>query len=236
MKHWYRGMTLVIGLLAVVSAAGCQAKEKVSEDTVTVQMEKAVAETKAEAVLEKKKIALTFDDGPHPIYTEQMLQVLEEKQVKASFFLLGENIELYPEVVEQISKAGHLIGNHTYHHVQITGLSKEEAFEEIQLTSDRIEELTGQGTEYVRPPFGTWNSGLEEELDLIPVMWSVDTLDWTTRNVDWIVAKVQKEVGENDIILMHDSYKSTVQAVERLIPLLEAEGYEFVTVDEVLMD
>lgn len=183
-----------------------------------------------------KKIALTFDDGPHPVYTEEMLEVLEEARVPATFFLLGQNIEGNEEVVRDIAENGHLIGNHTFHHVQITGLPKEQAYEEIDQTSRLIEQLTGKGTEYVRPPFGTWNEGLESNLDLIPVMWTIDTLDWTTKNVDTIVNHVVKNAGENDIILMHDSYKSTVQAVERIISLLKAEGFEFVTVDEVLFD
>ena len=185
---------------------------------------------------EKKRIALTFDDGPHPIYTPQMLELLKEEQVPATFFLLGENVELYGDVVKEIAKEGHLIGNHTYHHVQITSLSLEEACKEIQETSDLIEELTGTGTEYVRPPFGTWNEELEERLNLIPVMWSIDTKDWTTQNVDWIVRETVKHAEDHGIILMHDSYQSTVEAVERIIEQLEAEGFEFVTVDEIIMD
>lgn len=185
---------------------------------------------------EKKRIALTFDDGPHPIYTPQMLELLKEEQVPATFFLLGENVELYGDVVKEIAKEGHLIGNHTYHHVQVTSLSLEEACKEIQETSDLIEELTGTGTEYVRPPFGTWNEELEERLDLIPVMWSIDTKDWTTQNVDWIVRETVKHAEDHDIILMHDSYQSTVDAVKRVIEQLEAEGFEFVTVDEIIMD
>lgn len=185
---------------------------------------------------EKKRIALTFDDGPHPIYTPQMLKLLKEEQVPATFFLLGENVELYGDVVKEIAKEGHLIGNHTYHHVQVTSLSLEEACKEIQETSDLIEELTGTGTEYVRPPFGTWNEELEERLNLIPVMWSIDTKDWTTQNVDWIVRETVKHAEDHDIILMHDSYQSTVDAVKRVIEQLEAEGFEFVTVDEIIMD
>ena len=185
---------------------------------------------------EKKRIALTFDDGPHPIYTPQMLELLKEEQVPATFFLLGENVELYGDVVKEIAKEGHLIGNHTYHHVQVTTLSLDEACKEIQETSDLIEELTGTGTEYVRPPFGTWNEELEERLDLIPVMWSIDTKDWTTQNVDWIVREAVKHAEDHDIILMHDSYQSTVDAVKRVIEQLEAEGFEFVTVDEIIMD
>lgn len=196
-----------------------------------------ISEEKSElAVRESKKIALTFDDGPHPVYTQEMLDLLEKEQVPATFFLLGQNVELYGDLVKEISDEGHLIGNHTYHHVQITTLPADQAYEEIDKTSSLIEALTGKGTEYVRPPFGTWNEGLESKLDLIPVMWTIDTLDWTTQNVDWIVNQVVKDAKENDIILMHDSYKSTVQAVERIITLLEADGFEFVTVDEVLFD
>lgn len=188
------------------------------------------------AETESKKIALTFDDGPHPVYTRRMLEVLEEQQVPATFFLLGQNIEKYGEVVKEISEAGHLIGNHTYHHVQITTMPAEQAYEEIVQTNLLIENLTGKGTEYVRPPFGTWNEGLEPRLDFIPVMWTIDTQDWMTQNADRIVSQVVKNAKDNDIILMHDSYESTVRAVERIIPLLKADGFEFVTVDETIMD
>ena len=184
----------------------------------------------------EKKIALTFDDGPHPVYTEEVLQVLSEGHVPATFFLLGQNAEEHQNLVREIDAEGHLIGNHTYHHVQVTSLPLDQACEEIQKTSDLIESLTGKGTEYVRPPFGTWSEGLEDRLNLIPVMWTIDTLDWTTENVDEIVCRVTEQAEENGIILMHDGYESTVQALERFIPLLEAEGYEFVTVDQVIMD
>ena len=185
---------------------------------------------------ETRKIALTFDDGPHPVYTEEMLKVLEQEQVPATFFLLGENAEQYGEQVRMIAEQRHLIGNHTWRHVQVTSLPKEEAEEEILAVSSLMEKLTGNGTSYVRPPFGIWDPELEEELDMIPVLWTIDTLDWTTQNVDWIVEKTVQDAGENDIILMHDSYESTVQAAERIIRRLKAEGFEFVTVDQVIMD
>ena len=135
-----------------------------------------------------------------------------------------------------IAEQGHLIGNHTWRHVQVTSLPKEEAEEEILAVSSLVEELTGNGTSYVRPPFGIWDPELEEELDMIPVLWTIDTLDWTTQNVDWIVEKTVQDAGESDIILMHDSYESTVQAAERIIRRLKAEGFEFVTVDQVIID
>ena len=232
----------MLGLLCCLAALYGRTQKIETDGKAEVQVlnredtETAHPENMEEGERETRKIALTFDDGPHPVYTEQMLEVLEEAQVPATFFLLGQNIEGHEELVKEIAEKGHLIGNHTFHHVQITGLPKEKACEEIEETSQLIEELTGKGTEYVRPPFGTWNEGLESSLDLIPVMWTIDTLDWTTQNVDSIVEHVVKNVGENDIILMHDSYKSTVQATERIISLLKAEGFEFVTVDEVLFD
>ena len=237
----FLGMTAV--LLCGMILYGRRQKAETDAETNTVMSKESERETEPEGEKEQeteeqeaKKIALTFDDGPHPVYTEQMLEVLEEAQVPATFFILGQNIEGHEELVKDIAEKGHLIGNHTFHHVQITGLPAEQAYEEIEETSQLIEELTGKSTEYVRPPFGTWNEGLESNLDLIPVMWTIDTLDWTTQNVDSIVNHVVKNAGENDIILMHDSYKSTVQATERIIRLLKADGFEFVTVDEVLFD
>ena len=232
MKRWSLGILLVMEVVWIWAAkkderAGVEPEEIIPVEHLVLPEEKKT---------EKKRIALTFDDGPHPIYTPQMLELLKEEQVPATFFLLGENVELYGDVVKEIAKEGHLIGNHTYHHVQITSLSLEEACKEIQETSDLIEELTGTGTEYVRPPFGTWNEELEERLNLIPVMWSIDTKDWTTQNVDWIVRETVKHAEDHDIILMHDSYQSTVDAVKRVIEQLEAEGFEFVTVDEIIMD
>lgn len=232
MKRWSLGILLVMAVVWIWAAkkddrAGAEPEEMIPVEHLVLPEEKKT---------EKKRIALTFDDGPHPIYTPQMLELLKEEQVPATFFLLGENVELYGDVVKEIAKEGHLIGNHTYHHVQVTSLSLEEACKEIQETSDLIEELTGIGTEYVRPPFGTWNEELEERLNLIPVMWSIDTKDWTTQNVDWIVRETVKHAEDHDIILMHDSYQSTVDAVKRVIEQLEAEGFEFVTVDEIIMD
>lgn len=235
-QRWLLGGIGLLCLGVFFSAVIVTRKTEQGAAVETVKPEEPIQEEEEETETEAKKIALTFDDGPHPVYTEEMLEVLEEAQVPATFFLLGQNIEGNEDVVKDIAENGHLIGNHTFHHVQITGLPKEQAYEEIDQTSRLIEKLTGKGTEYVRPPFGTWNEGLESNLDLIPVMWTIDTLDWTTKNVDTIVNHVVKNAGENDIILMHDSYKSTVQAVERIISLLKAEGFEFVTVDEVLFD
>ena len=104
------------------------------------------------------------------------------------------------------------------------------------MTNEVIQNITGEPVEYMRPPFGAWQKVLEERLHVFPVLWTVDPLDWTTENADEIVNKVVTEAGENDIILLHDCYKSSVEAALRIIDLLQAEGYEFVTVDELIVE
>lgn len=187
-------------------------------------------------VKEKPSIAITFDDGPSSRYTGRLLDGLKERSVKASFFLIGENAEENPVLVERIYKEGHLIGNHTYSHVQMTHLSEEAAVREIEKTDQVISAITGEHVAYMRPPFGAWQRELEVRMEVLPVLWSVDPLDWTTENVDEIVSKVVTEVEEGDIILLHDCYASSVEAALRIVDILQKEGYEFVTVDRLLID
>ena len=182
------------------------------------------------------RIALTFDDGPHSLYTPRLLEGLRERQVQATFFLIGKNIEGNEEIVKQMAEDGHLIGNHTWSHVKITDLSAEQACQEITKTSELVKSITGKDTEYVRPPFGSWDKDLECSLVLFPVLWSVDPLDWTTSNTDQVVEKVISGVKENDIILLHDCYSSSVDAALRIVDILKAEGYEFVTVDKLVLE
>ena len=239
---WKRGLLVgVIGLAAVGAAAGIRdrqiegGREMVMGDA-SGEEEGAESRSGVEPGEETKKIALTFDDGPHPRYTEELLDGLAERDVKATFFLLGQNIEGREEIIERMAREGHLIGNHTYYHVDITRLSQREACREILDTSEKITAITGQPVEYIRPPFGNWDKELECEVMMLPIFWSVDTLDWTTKNEDQIVQKVVTKIEENDIILMHDSYDSTVKAALRIVDLLQAEGYEFVTPDELILE
>lgn len=185
---------------------------------------------------ESPKIAITFDDGPSEVWTPKLLDGLKERGVKGTFFLIGQNVEKCPEVVKRLSEEGHLIGNHTYHHVEITKLSGEEAEREILDTNEAVFRITGKEVFYMRPPFGAWQRDLELEMPVLPVMWTVDPLDWTTENTDEIVNKVVTETEENDIILLHDCYKSSVEAALRIIDILQKEGFEFVTVDELIMN
>lgn len=183
-----------------------------------------------------KKIALTFDDGPHPFYTEQLLNGLRERDAKATFFITGENVETYPEIVKKIHEEGHLIGNHTYSHTQLTSRNQEKFKQEIIKTNEVIKEVTGEDTIYVRPPYGSWNKEFEKELNMFPVLWTIDPLDWCSNDVSCIVKNVCAKAEENDIILMHDQYKSTITAALKIVDELQSRGYEFVTVDELMFD
>ncbi len=189
-----------------------------------------------EVVTEYKKIALTFDDGPHPYYTEQLLDGLKERGVVATFFVTGEHAKLHPEVIQRMSEEGHLIGNHTYSHMQLKSNNREQFKTELIETNEVIEDITGDEVVYVRPPYGTWDKSFEKELNMIPVLWTIDPLDWCSDNVACVVSKVTDKVEENDIILMHDYYESTVTAALKIVDELKEEGYVFVTVEEILFD
>lgn len=186
--------------------------------------------------VEAPKIALTFDDGPSAAWTPALLDGLKERGVKATFFLIGENADKNPEIVKRMAEEGHLIGNHTYHHVELTKVSENEARLELADTSAVIARITGKEPEYMRPPFGAWQRKLEQEIQMLPVLWTIDPLDWTTENQDEIVNKVVTEAEENDIILLHDCYKSSIEAGLRIVDILQEEGFMFVTVDELLLN
>lgn len=185
---------------------------------------------------EIKKIALTFDDGPHPFYTEQLLDGLKERGVHATFFVTGEHAKLHPDVIRRMQEEGHLIGNHTYSHIQLKDSNREEFRQELIKTNEVIEGITGEEVMFVRPPYGTWDKSFEKELNMFPVLWSVDPLDWCSSNADCIARKVEENAGENDIILLHDYYETSVTAALEIVDELMEEGYTFVTVDEILLD
>lgn len=182
-----------------------------------------------------KKIALTFDDGPHPLYTPELLEGLKERNVVATFFVTGENASLYPELIEEMEEDGHLIGNHTYHHVQLTSVGEDIFRMELEETNRVVEDITGKEVLFARPPFGDWSKELEQEMEMIPVLWDIDPLDWCTYNVETIVRKVLSKAEENAIILMHDEYATSIEAALEIVDKLLEEGYTFVTVDEIVM-
>lgn len=184
---------------------------------------------------DRPEVALTFDDGPDIRYTPLLLDGLKERDVKASFFLLGEKIEQYPELVRRIQEEGHLVGNHTYHHVQLDKLNETKAREEILKTNNLIYETTGVYPQYMRPPFGAWKKNLELCVEMLPVFWTIDTLDWKVKNTERIVRTVQEEIEDGAIILMHDEYDTSVEAALQVVDELKEQGYELVTVDRLIL-
>ena len=183
-----------------------------------------------------KKIAITFDDGPHPSYTEQLLDGLKERGVHATFFVTGEHAKLHPDIIKRMQEEGHLIGNHTYSHIQLTSKNREKFKQELIDTNAVIQEITGEEVQYVRPPYGSWDKSFEKELNMFPVLWTVDPLDWCSSNAACITEKIVDKAEENDIILMHDYFDTSVTAALKAIDELTEEGYTFVTVEEILFD
>lgn len=203
--------------------------------------EREVAAGKSDMVREKetdmrKYVALTFDDGPNSRYTKPLLDGLRERGIRASFFLVGECIDGKEDLVKQMAEDGHLIGVHCMTHKDLTKEPLSEARKEICETGEKIRAVTGVMPEYVRPPYGSWNAKLEEAVDMIPVFWDVDSIDWRLKNTEKVTAKVLKDTEDGDIILMHDEFQTSVEAALRIIDNLTAKGYTFVTVDELMVD
>ena len=183
-----------------------------------------------------KYIALTFDDGPSRKYTPILLDGLKERGVHATFFLMGKNIEGEEDIVKRMSEEGHLIGNHSYEHIQLTKAGAKAVCEAVEHTQEQIEAITGKRPEYIRPPYGDWNEELEEEIGMTPVLWSLDSLDWKLKDTGKIIRQVLKDVKDGDIILLHYIFPSSVEAALELIDILQKEGYVFVTADELLIE
>ena len=182
-----------------------------------------------------KKIALTFDDGPHPIYTPELLEGLKERGVVATFFVTGANATLYPELIERMQADGHVVGNHTYHHVQLSSVGEKIFIQELQETNRVLEGILEEEVVYVRPPFGDWTKAVEQEINMLPVLWDIDPLDWCSGNAGQIVKKVVDNAEDNSIILMHDEYATSIKAAFEIVDKLKDYGYEFVTVDQILL-
>ena len=189
-----------------------------------------------------KRIALTFDDGPHLGITPKILKILEEYNVKATFFVIGVNAKNYPKQLSMIHDAGHEIGNHTYSHSVLKSMSREEIKKEISDTKDIIFKLTGSVPSVMRPPCGLYDKTLLEvakEENLKVVLWAIDTHDWAHSSSANMVRNITKNSKDGDIILFHDYVSgeyNTPETLKIIIPRLLKMGYEFVTVSELLQN
>jgi len=183
------------------------------------------------------KIALTFDDGPS-IYTTRILNTLQQNEGHLSFFVMGSLVEEHKGKIYRASQMGCEIICHAWDHNDYTTLSKRAIKKQLFNTISAIAAVTGKVSEVFRPPYGNYNENVEKvarKLGLSIINWSVDSRDWENRDADMIYSTIMNEVKDGDIILCHDVYDSTAKAMSRLIPDLIAQGYELVTVSELLL-
>ncbi len=180
----------------------------------------------------QKMVALTYDDGPG-IYTEDIVNCLKANQAKATFFVLGCNVDAHKKALVAADEIGCEIGNHTYGHLMLSRLSEESIRKEITQTDKKIENAIGKKATIMRPPGGDYNNMVAKTVGKPIIMWSIDTRDWEHRNSSRVYSSVMNNVKDGDIILMHDIHKATRDASMTLIPRLRREGYQLVTVSEL---
>ena len=199
----------------------------------------------AERSLRDKVVALTFDDGPYPPYTGQILDILRDNRAVATFFLIGSNAAKHPDLVRRIAAEGHQLGNHTYNHVDLLKLDRDQIAAETDRAGNTIAAIAGEKPHVIRPPHGFRDPLVLDVMHrqgLRVVEWSIASRDWTNPGVETIVARTLQPVKNGSIILLHDgdgteasaSRAQTVEAAGRIIKQLKAKGYRFVTVDEIL--
>lgn len=181
---------------------------------------------------ESKLVAFTFDDGPSK-YTLDIANILEEYNASATFFEVGYNIKAHPEITKELSERGFEIANHTTDHSKLTKLTEVKYLSKINDNNALFKELTGKDMPYLRPPYGSYNDKIKASAGVPIVTWSLDTRDWESRNKDKAIEMVINNIKEGDIILFHDLYESTRDAVKELMPLLKEQGYQAVSVGEL---
>lgn len=181
----------------------------------------------------KKYVSLTFDDGPSGETTPQLLKTLKEKNVKATFFNLGQNAKEHPEILKQIIADGHELANHSYDHPVLTSLSLDAVKKQIRETSKILYLATGKLPHYVRPPYGAVNAQTADAIGLPIIQWNVDSADWELKNAQRIQQRVLDNTYNGSVILLHDIHQFSVDAVPGIIDGLRAKGFEFITLEEM---
>lgn len=183
-------------------------------------------------------IAMTFDDGPNPQLTPKLLDMLKERGIKATFFVVGKNVEEYPEIVRRMAAEGHEVANHSWSHPALTKLGAESFRKQIESTNDAIAKATGKRPVLMRPPYGATsailNRRLGEQYGLKVILWSVDPLDWKYRNSNRVYSYITQNTQPGSIILTHDIHATTVAAMPTTLDSLLAKGYKFATVSELI--
>jgi peptidoglycan/xylan/chitin deacetylase (PgdA/CDA1 family) len=191
-----------------------------------------------QANVDGRYIAMTFDDGPSPETTPRLLDILKQRNIKATFFMIGQNAERNPEIVKRILAEGHEIGNHSWTHPQLAKLSDDRVTEEITKTQNAIQNAAGYTPTLLRPPYGSITSRqkewIESKFGLSVILWSVDPFDWKRPGASVIEQRILAGAQPGAIILSHDIHKQTVDSMPDTLDALAAKGYKFVTVSQLI--
>ena len=181
---------------------------------------------------QRPMIALTFDDGPGE-YTEELINCLVENNAKATFFMLGQNVEAYPEIAKELSDAGMELGNHSYSHPDLVTIGADATAQQVSNTDAALKAATGFEATLMRPPGGSFNDSVKAAIDHPLIIWSIDTRDWATKSEDQTYQVVMDNAQDGSVVLMHDIHEWSVKAAIRMIPDLIAKGFKLVTVSEL---
>ncbi len=183
-------------------------------------------------------VAMTFDDGPHASNTPKLLNMLKQRNIKATFYVVGKNVREYPDIVRRILAEGHEIGNHTWDHQALSGMSAEKVHQELAMTHNAVLEVAGYQMRTMRPPYGATNIRVKQqcyqEFGYPTIMWSIDPLDWKRPGPSVVAQRIISNAHAGAIILAHDIHESTINAMPETLDALLAKGYRFVTVSQLL--
>lgn len=181
-----------------------------------------------------KVVALTFDDGPKPSTTSEILDTLAKYNAHATFFLLGKHVEQFPATTRIIYRSGNEIGSHSFGHMDFKTLTTDEMLEELDMANQAIYETVGERPIIIRPPYGNVTEKMAGEIGRPCILWSVDSEDWKYKNANIDYNNVMENIRDGDIVLLHDIYKPTVVATERIVRELTDRGYKLVTVTQMI--
>lgn len=181
-----------------------------------------------------KAVALTFDDGPSTVNTPKILDLLEKYQAHATFFVVGQRVSAGADVLKREISLGCEIGSHTWSHADLSKMKMSGVNKENKKTVDLVKKLTGYEIKTVRPPWGAISNKMRKKMKMPMILWSVDTLDWKSKDADKVFKQIKKNVSDGDIILVHDIHPSTAEAMKKVIPWLQENGYDILTVSELM--
>ena len=200
---------------------------------ITIKLDKTYENEDGSKIdLNKKIVALTFDDGPGP-YTSRLIDILNNNKAHATFFMLGKNLPIYKDEVKKAYDNKMEIGYHSYNHNNFKRQKLETIVEEFNESNETLKSITGDTFHLIRPPYGSINEKIKESLDASFILWNVDTEDWRHKNTDYLKDYVLEKVKDGDIILFHDIHKSSVDAIEKILPYFYVERYQVVTVSSL---